>query len=251
LQSCADRGLEDSGKLILFGFVDRRLLADLSWRDLLQRQSIQRSGISTASKTGVAVQSTEYLEIPRAEGWSKDHCTVPVFVGIAGRRHGKIALNVRLTDDVAEFQRRICAVVGVPVEQQRLTYGMKELRAGRTLGSYGIKEEASVHLANHLSGGGGQPESTSSTGFKQALDSSMQVFVAGFHSGTITLDVWPSDDVKRLKEAIFEREGVPLSKQRLTLGDKDLQHGKTLAAYGIEKECTVHLRLRGRGELPA
>ena len=223
LQSCADGGLEDSGQLILFGSVDMRLLADLSWRDVLELQRIQRIGISTASKTGVAVQSTECLEIPRAEGWSKDHCTMP------------------------EFQRRICALVGVPVEQQLLTYGMKELRAGRTLGSYGIKEEASVHLANHLSGGGGQPESTSSTGFKQAPDSRMQVFVAGFRSGTITLDVKPSEDLQRLKEAIFEREGVPLSEQRLTLGEKDLEHGKTLASYGIEKECTMHLRLRGRG----
>jgi len=86
-----------------------------------------------------------------------------------------------------------------------------------------------------------------SFGVKQAPDNRMQVFVAGFRSGTIAVDVRPSDDVKRLTEAILEREGVALSEQRLTYGQKDLQHGKSLAAYGIEKECTVHLRLRGRG----
>ncbi len=75
----------------------------------------------------------------------------------------------------------------------------------------------------------------------------MQLFVAGSRSGTFTLDVRPSDDVKRVKELILEREGLSLVQQELVFGGKELQHGRTLEFYGIEKESTVHIRLRGRG----
>jgi hypothetical protein len=75
----------------------------------------------------------------------------------------------------------------------------------------------------------------------------MQLFVAGLSSGTFTLDVRSSDDVKRVKELVFERQGVPIVEQRLVYDGKQLQDGRTLASYGIEKESTVQIHLRGRG----
>eukprot|EP00961_Rhodomonas_salina_P174832 2358435-Rhodomonas_salina.1 len=48
--------------------------------------------------------------------------SMQVFVGVAGRR-GTLVLTVRESEDVAELQGRIRDKEGIPIEQQRLTFG--------------------------------------------------------------------------------------------------------------------------------
>ena len=60
----------------------------------------------------------------------------------------------------------------------------------------------------------------------------------------LTLEVVSGDSIDNIKEKIRDKTGFSPDAQRLFLGEKELENGRTMADYNIQKESTLRLRLQ-------
>ncbi|KAK4704354.1 hypothetical protein P7C70_g1854, partial [Phenoliferia sp. Uapishka_3] len=80
---------------------------------------------------------------------------------------------------------------------------------------------------------------------------SMQIFVKGLNGKTVAVDARPSDTMRSFKKKLQQWMGfIPTTEQRLIFGGRQLDDNLTFSDYNIQKESTLHLTLRLKGDKP-
>lgn len=166
----------------------------------------------------IETESTFYLTLTPRQAKESLHLFIKTAEKTLEIRASPETVVRRVKEDIYTIER-------IPVERQRLFVGNMELRDENSLRSHGIRNNHSLSL--------------------MVVDPATPevVYVRNMLGRTISVEIFPTDKVKTLKERIFAKEGIPVEQQRLVFHGKDLSDDQFIKHYNIEQESNLQLAL--------
>eukprot|EP00457_Paulinella_chromatophora_P008900 gb/GEZN01008949.1/.p1 GENE.gb/GEZN01008949.1/~~gb/GEZN01008949.1/.p1 ORF type:complete len:221 (+),score=37.77 gb/GEZN01008949.1/:70-732(+) len=195
-----------------------------------------------------------------AKNMSSDSKEIELFIEtLEGRT---VLFSTKSSDSVGMLKKKLQTLTGskVPLELQCLIFSGNQLLDGATLADSGVENEKTLRLV-----------------MRPGVDLRMPIFVQTLTGITMTLEVRCTDTVSSVKRQLRRRtgsvsklnrpidsrwfgqnapkstaeiwvirDGIPTEKQRLTFAGKEMEDGKTLAEYGVQRQSTLQLALRLR-----
>lgn len=143
-----------------------------------------------------------------------------VQVMVSSHQWESMTFMAYLEDRVKKINEHIRSKTKVPVPDQVLQLGSKTLKPHRTLSSYGIDKETTIHLTLKVV----KPSDE---------DLTLVLVESGDEGQRHQLQVRRSSPVTQVKEMIQMKTAIIPKEQIVTCNGKKLEDGKIMADYGI------------------
>ncbi|XP_057554149.1 ubiquitin D-like [Hippopotamus amphibius kiboko] len=145
-----------------------------------------------------------------------------VQVNVHSQQWELMTFTAQSDDRVKKINEHVRSKIKVPVQDQVLQLGSKTLKPQRTLSSYGIDRETTIHLTLKVV----KPSDEKLT---------LELVESGDEGQRYRLQVRRSSSVAQVKKMIETKTAIPRKKQVVTCNGKKLEDGKIMADYGIKK----------------
>lgn len=141
-----------------------------------------------------------------------------------------VEILIKDSATICKLKQDIQSKEGIPIEQQRIVFTGEELEDGRSLASYKVRHESTLHLVLRLRGGG---------------DPMFYLHVILENSCEVIISMAATKDSEgmQIKKMILESNGLPPRRQQLLVKGQVMRDQDTLGHHGITKEGCVHLRI--------
>ncbi len=143
-----------------------------------------------------------------------------------------ITLSVVPDDSIQNVKKKIMDEVGIPVEQQRLTFDNEILEDDRSLSAYNILKDSTLHLISINCG------------------TNIQILVVTQAGELSTTEVVPDDTIENLKKKILGEKETPVECQSVYYAGKELKDYRTLKDYNIQSGPALVVTRDPLGDMP-